>query len=79
MNIVGAIRLGHIAEAVTEQYKTVNGESVIYFMEKLRAQHSDMGLINIIVDGAGYNKSAVVIESMIIFRLLNRHFQVNWV
>jgi len=63
LNIVGAIRLGHIAEAVTEQYKTVNGESVIDFMEKLRDQHSDMGLINMIVDGAGYNKSAVVIEA----------------
>jgi transposase len=60
INIVGAIRLGHIAEAVTSQYKTVNGESIINFMGILRTQHSGKGIINLIVDGASYYKSHVV-------------------
>ncbi len=61
---------------MTEQYKTVNGESVIDFMEKLRDQHSDMGLINRIVDGAaGYNKSAVVIESA--WKVMNEKVRNN--
>ncbi len=62
LNIVGAIRLGHLAEAVTPQYKTVNGGSIIDFMGNLRDQHIDMGTINLIVDGAAYHKSAVVKE-----------------
>jgi transposase len=33
LNIVGAIRLGHLAEAITKQYeKTVNGEAIIDFL-----------------------------------------------
>ena len=37
LNIVGAIRLGHLAEAVIEQYdKTVNGESIVDFLTKTR-------------------------------------------
>ena len=60
VNIVGAIRLGHIAEAVTSQYETVNGESVIDFMGILRTKNSGTGTINLIVDGAGYHKSEIV-------------------
>jgi hypothetical protein len=37
LNIVGAIRLGHLGEAVIEQYeKTVNGESIIEYFTKVR-------------------------------------------
>jgi transposase len=37
LNIVGAIRLGHLEEAVIEQYdKTVNGESIVDFLTKTR-------------------------------------------
>jgi len=62
INIVGAIRLGHLAEAVTAQYKTVNGESIMKFMDKLRNKHDNKGTIHLILDGAGYHKSAVVKE-----------------
>jgi hypothetical protein len=34
INVVGAIRLGHLKEAVIEQYsKTVNGVSIIDFLK----------------------------------------------
>ena len=62
INLIGAIRLGHIAEAVTAQYETVNGESIMKFMDKLRSKHENSGLINLVVDGAGYHKSAIVKE-----------------
>lgn len=32
LNIVGAIRLGHLQDAVSKQYATVNGESIIDFL-----------------------------------------------
>ncbi|MCK5818783.1 MAG: transposase [Psychromonas sp.] len=31
LNIVATIRLGHIEDAITRQYATVNGESIIVF------------------------------------------------
>jgi len=41
LNIVGEIRLGHLAEAVIEQYdKTVNGESIVDFLTKPRDIYS---------------------------------------
>jgi hypothetical protein len=36
--IIRAIRLGFLSEAVPHQYKTVNGESIIDFFEKIKAQ-----------------------------------------
>jgi hypothetical protein len=40
LNIIGAIRLGFLSEAVPHQYKTVNGESIIDFFEKIKAQYA---------------------------------------
>lgn len=61
INIVGAIRLGHLQYAVIEQYeKTVNGDSIIDFFKKVRAFYSTSGVINLILDGAGYHRSGEV-------------------
>lgn len=63
LNIVGAIRLGYLAEAITSQYQTVNGESVVDFMGTLRLQNKEKGTIHLILDGAGYHKSQLVKEN----------------
>ena len=60
LNIIGAIRLGHLADTVTAQYKTINGESVIEFFERIRAQYETSGSIHLILDGAGYHRSQIV-------------------
>jgi hypothetical protein len=44
LNIIGAIRLGFLSEAIPHQYKTVNGESIIDFFEKIKAQYVSMTL-----------------------------------
>ena len=36
LNIIGVIRLEHLTEAITAQYQTINGESVIAFLERVR-------------------------------------------
>jgi hypothetical protein len=46
LNIVGAIQLGNIAEAVTPQYETINSESIIDFMTKLRGQYGSKTVLN---------------------------------
>lgn len=62
LNIFGSIRLGHLDETLTSQYDTINGESIIDFLHKLRAQYSDYKRIHFILDGAGYHKSKIVTE-----------------
>ena len=63
LNIVGAIRLGHIEEAITEQYATVNGESIIDFFKLIKEQYTADKPVHLILDGAGYHRSLVVKEA----------------
>ena len=73
LNIFGSIRLGHLDETLTSQYETINAESIIDFLPKLREQYSDYKRIHFILDGAGYHKAKIVTEivTYIILKLLN--------
>jgi len=63
LNIVGAIRLNHLSEAITQRYeKTVNGDSIVDFLSKVRAAYPSSGMIHLVLDGAGYHRSKAVIE-----------------
>jgi transposase len=62
LNIIGALQLGHIAEAITSQYETINGESIIDFMGKIRSQYHTQKRIHLILDKAGYHRSFLVAE-----------------
>lgn len=61
LNIVGAIQLGHIAEAITAQYETINAESIIDFMGKIRSQ-CDNKIVHLILDRSGYHRALLVAE-----------------
>jgi transposase len=54
LNIVGAIQLGHLADTITAQYTTINAESIMDFMGKLRTKHGEKKL-HLILDRAGYH------------------------
>jgi len=62
LNIVGAIQLGKLSETITEQYQTVNGDSIVDFLQKTRAQHCSKGTIHLVLDGAGYHRSEKVVD-----------------
>jgi len=62
LNIIGAIRLGHLSEAVTDQYKTINSESIMDFFEQIKRSYASSSCINIVLDGAGYHRSAQVVN-----------------
>jgi len=62
LNIVGAIRLGALSETITRQYKTINGESICDFFEQIKTQYASSSCLNIVLDGAGYHRSAEVVE-----------------
>lgn len=57
VNILGAISLENPEEVITESYETINAESMISFLKKLRAEHSSYKKIHVILDQAGYNKA----------------------
>ena len=56
LNIIGAIELTHIEEAIIGQYDTVNGDSIIEFFHKIRTHYGDKA-VHLVLDGAGYHKS----------------------
>lgn len=60
LNIVGAIRLGHLSETLTAQYKTVNGDAIIDFFEQTKTLYKDKKAIHLVLDGAGYHRSKAV-------------------
>ena len=62
LNIIGAIQLGYISEAITSQYETINAESIVDFMGKIRVQYSTKNTIHLILDKAGYHRSFLVAE-----------------
>lgn len=62
LNLVGAIHLGHLSETIVEQYKTVNGDSIVDFLKKTRERYCSSGTINLVLDGAGYHRSAQVVD-----------------
>lgn len=62
LNIIGAIQLGHLSEAITSQYETINAESIIDFMGKVRSQYITQKTIHFILDQAGYHRSFLVAE-----------------
>ncbi len=59
LNIVGAIQLGHIADTITSQYETINAESIIDFMGKIRS-HYGSKKIHLILDRSGYHQASSV-------------------
>ena len=60
LNIIGAIQLEHLTKTITEQYQTINGDSIIDFMNKLREQYSVNKKLHLIVEQAGYHKAQAV-------------------
>lgn len=54
LNIVGAIQLGYLSDTITAQYNTINAESIMDFMGKLRTKHGEKKL-HLILDRAGYH------------------------
>lgn len=62
LNIMGAIELNNLSAAIFDQYKTINGQSVIAFFRKIRAAYTSMTTIHIVLDGASYHRSEEVLE-----------------
>jgi transposase len=55
LNIVGAIQLENLSHTISEQYKIINGDSIIHFIRKIRDQFSDSKQVHLIMDQAGYH------------------------
>jgi transposase len=69
VNVLGAIELGNLSQAVTEKYDTINSESIASFFEVVRSQYNSSGTIHMILDGAGYNRSEATAKAAIKYNI----------
>ena len=60
INLIGAIKLGCLSEAITSDYPTINADSIIDFLGQVRSQYSTSGKLHLILDGAGYHRAETV-------------------
>ena len=59
LNIMGAIELSKM-QTVVDDYKTINGESIIQFLDSIKSVYPNAPTIHIILDQAGYHRSEAV-------------------
>lgn len=57
INLMGAIELENIEKTIAVEYETINSESVIDFLKKLREQYPIELKLHIILDQSGYHRS----------------------
>jgi hypothetical protein len=60
MNVVGAVWLNHLTEAVVHDYETVNGSTIMDFLEHVKQKYLSSHTIHLVLDGAGYHRSKEV-------------------
>jgi transposase len=60
LNIIGALSIGEAEKTMINSYETVNGESIVHFITRLRNKSKKTGKIYLILDGAGYHRTEIV-------------------
>lgn len=60
LNILGAIELAALDQAVIHSYDTINAENIVDFMGKLRSGYPTAKKIHWVIDNAGYHKAKIV-------------------
>jgi len=61
MNIAGTIELSTM-KTVINDYETIDGKSIISFLEQVKANYSTAACIHIILDQSGYHRSTTVAQ-----------------
>ncbi len=62
INIVGAIRSGHLSAMVSHAYERINKETINDFITLLRQKSDVQGILHLVIDQAGYHKAHAVKE-----------------
>jgi transposase len=62
VNLIGAINLSKLTKPIVGTYSTVDGESIVDFLQQVRKSSGISGVIHLILDQAGYHRNAEVIE-----------------
>jgi transposase len=60
MNVVGAVWLNHLSEAVVHDYETPNGSTITAFLEHVKQKFLSNNSIYLVLYGAGYHRSKKV-------------------
>jgi transposase len=69
LNLIGALSLENIGATVTETYETINSESIVRFLWKLKKERYPLEQkVHLILDGAAYHRTELVKDAA---RVLN--------
>jgi transposase len=61
LNLIGALSLENIGATVTETYETINSESIVRFLWKLKKERYPLEQkVHLILDGAAYHRTELV-------------------
>lgn len=63
VNLVGAINLSELSNPIITSYSTVDGESIVDFLQQTTKYAHVPGVIHLILDQAGYHRSAEVVKA----------------
>jgi len=63
INLVGALNLNNIGSPIVASYERIDGETIVDFLHFVRKHTKIKGFIYLILDQAGYHKSADVIST----------------
>lgn len=62
VNILGAINLNNMSAVTMDCDKSINSQTIISLLDSIKEKHLDKKVLHLILDQAGYNKSAAVRE-----------------
>lgn len=57
LNLIGTINLDNLSSTIVREYDTINAESIIGYLDVIRAAFPSGARIHLILDRAGYNRS----------------------
>jgi transposase len=63
VNLVGALSLNNVGNPIVASYERINGDTIIDFLYFVRQHSKITGTIHLILDQAGYHKSADVVSA----------------
>jgi transposase len=63
INLIGALELDEISKPIVASYTTVDAESIVDFLQQIRKYSKIQGTIHLILDQAGYNHCAEVMNA----------------
>lgn len=69
LNIINILKLSDIGATITNDYESINSETIVRFFCKLRESYPLAHKLHIILDGVGYHRSDLVKDAAFVLNI----------